>query len=340
VDVLQRTGHRARDDFNVVEVKHGCSPSCSDASVGGDCKCAKSLVTYMGPPDTVGCPIYGLRPRSAIPVFTGSISIPSSNASTAPEIQFVSIHDITNRRFLAQASELCAWPASLNRSVCPQSDSADADLVFKQIMLTPLEADWVYREMALLRHLYLASLSVPLQEKRERFPFLPLTACVTDSHDLVRGFLTPYGGKPLHQLPKNSIKATYLVRVLRGILTLHRIRDSTIVRMYRESTSDGFPEASGDETGDVMVQHGDICARNVLFDACTGDVWLIDAGNVVVDYPGDRLALAEMIQALRDVHGASSEEEGQIMDEMVEMLRGGVLFEEIIRVFEGKLSCG
>ncbi|EIW84427.1 hypothetical protein CONPUDRAFT_163566 [Coniophora puteana RWD-64-598 SS2] len=337
VDVLQRTGHRARDDFNIAVVKHTCASGGYGAPEAGECICAKSPITYMGSPDAIGCPIYGLRSRSAIPVCANSKS--NSSPSSIPDLQFIGIDDITNRRYLAQASELCTWPSSLNRSACPRLESEDVDLVFKQIMLTPLEADWLYREMSLLRHLYLASHSVsPLEKRRTHYPFLPLIACVVDSQDLVRGFLTPYGGKPLHDLPKNSIKAAFFVSVLRGVLTLHQIPDRMIRKMYRASMPDDFPETTKGEPD--MVQHGDICARNVLFDASTGDVWLIDAGNMGIDYPGDRLALAEMIRTLREAPGASSEQEGQLMDEMAEMLRGGVSFEEIVRVFEGNLSSG
>jgi hypothetical protein len=310
-DVLRRTGHRARSDFNEVEVIR--------STVDG----SESLVTRLNATGIVGTPIYSLRRRSTIP------------ACSDPAVQVAPLHKLTNRRYLSQSVESCSWPGF-----------GAEDVAFKQILQGFGESTRLYREIALLRHLQLKfhhhSACDSDKCSHSRSPFLPLIACVIDEIDFVRGFLTPHGGTPLNMLPKQFIKATVFLDVLRGLVTLHTIPRHLITSALRDPTNNltsAQQQADRDEKDNmVMVQHGDICPRNVLINESTGNVCLIDVGNSPLEYPGDRLALVEMMRALRSEPGASTEAEERAMDEIVGMLRDGEPFEEIIGAFEWRLE--
>ena len=309
-DVLRRTRHRARSDFNEIEVIR--------STVDG----SESLVTRLNTAGCVGVPIYNLRRRSTIP------------ACSDPAVQVVSLHELTNRRYLSQSVELCSWPGL--------GTEQNGDVAFKQILQGSGESGRLYREIALLRHLQLKFHRNSARDSdkcsHNRFPFLPVIACVIDEIDFVRGFLTPYGGTPLNMLPKQSLKATVFLDVLRGLVILHTIPRHLITSAFRDPTNPltlAQQQADCEEKDQiVIVQHGDLCARNVLFDESTGKVCLIDVGNSPWEYQGDRHALIGMMGALRSEPGASTEAEGRVMDEIVGMLRSEVPFEEIIGALE------
>lgn len=143
-------------------------------------------------------------------------------------------------------------------------------------------------------------------------------------------------------LPKQYIKATVFLDILRGLATLHTIPRHLITSALRDPTSNltsARQQANRDEKDNmVMVQHGDLCARNVLINESTGNLCLIDVDNSPLEYPGDRLALVELMDALRSEPGASTEAEERAMDEIMGMLRNGVPFEEIIGSFASRLE--
>ncbi|KAA1479075.1 hypothetical protein DENSPDRAFT_867998 [Dentipellis sp. KUC8613] len=300
--VLRRTGHRARADFNEVEVTR--SPVDS----------AESLVTRMNTDKPIGVLVYNLRRRPTIP------------ACADPSMRVAPLHELSSRRYLAQSAELCSWEGA-----------GPSDVVFKQVLHGWGESGRLYREIALLRYL---ELDVPTRPRpgasSRRHPFLPLIACVVDADELVRGFLCPYGGTPLDKLPQKSIKATMFVDVLHGLATLHNIPKWVVSERTRDPSVPVTEQQRAADEG--MLQHGDLCARNVLLDEATGKVSLIDVGNSPYEYKGDRMALVEMMNALKEKPGASSEAEVKAMDEMEVMLRNGAPFEEIASLFESKLG--
>lgn len=283
---------------------------------------SETLVT-LNATGIVGTPIYSPRRRSTIP------------ACSDPAVQIAPIHKLTNRCYLSQSVESCSWHGS-----------GAVDVAFKQILQGFGESTRLYREIALLRHLQLKlhhdSAYDSDKGSHSRSFFLPLIACVIDEVDFVRGFLTPHGGTPLNMLPKQYIKATVFLDILRGLATLHTIPRHLITSALRDPTSNlasAQQQANRDEKDNmVMVQHGDLCARNVLINEPTGNVCLIDVGNSPLEYPGDRLALVELMDALRSEPGASTEAEERAMDEIMGMLRNGVPFEEIIGSFASRLE--
>ncbi|KAJ3873937.1 hypothetical protein F5051DRAFT_108714 [Lentinula edodes] len=207
----------------------------------------------------------------------------------ASYIPSIPAHELQQRRYLFRSTETCSVPSRGWQGV-----------VFKQILQGRGEVTRFNREITLLHLL------------RESEYFLPLLACVVDTTDRMRGFLVPFGGTPLDKLP--TVRWKMFLNVLQGLIAIHAIPADAL-------------GTSKIEEDMQLVEHGDICARNVLVDE-SGKVHLIDVGSRTVDYQGDRRALVEMMAELKAK--AETEQDETMIDRVLKLLEGTLALQDII----------
>ncbi|KAJ4496619.1 hypothetical protein C8R41DRAFT_866025 [Lentinula lateritia] len=140
----------------------------------------------------------------------------------------------------------------------------------------------------------------------------PVLACVVDTKERMRGFLIPFGGTSLDHLP--TVRWQIFFDILQGLVTIHAIPADAL-------------GTSKIEEDMQLVEHGDICARNVLVDE-SGKVHLIDVGSRTVDYQGDRRALVDMMAELR--LKAETEQDETMINRMLKLLEGTLALQDII----------
>ncbi|KAJ3926149.1 MAG: hypothetical protein NXY57DRAFT_1029914 [Lentinula lateritia] len=207
----------------------------------------------------------------------------------ASYIPSIPSHDLKQRQYLFRSTETCSVPSRGWQGV-----------VFKQILQGRGEVTRFNRE---IRMLYLL---------RESEYFLPLLACVVDTTDRMRGFLVPFGGTPLDKLP--TVRWKMFLNVLQGLIAIHSIPAHALETL---KTAEDLE----------LVEHGDICARNVLVDE-SGKLYLIDVGSRTEDYPGDRRALVDMMAELR--LKAETEQDETTINRMLKLLEGTLALPDII----------
>ncbi|KAJ3917101.1 hypothetical protein F5877DRAFT_80250 [Lentinula edodes] len=209
----------------------------------------------------------------------------------ASYIPSIPSHDLKQRQYLFCSTETCSVPSRGWQGV-----------VFKQILQGRGEVTRFNREITLLHLL------------RESEYFLPLLACVVDTTDRMRGFLVPFGGTPLDKLP--TIRWKMFLNVLQGLIAIHSIPAHALETL---KTAEDLE----------LVEHGDICARNVLVDE-SGKLYLIDVGSRTEDYPGDQRALIDMMIDLRAKAGKGEDE--VLMEKMLKLLGGSLTLPDIAKV--------
>ncbi|KAJ3926150.1 MAG: hypothetical protein NXY57DRAFT_966863 [Lentinula lateritia] len=209
----------------------------------------------------------------------------------ASYIPSIPSHDLKQRQYLFRSTETCSVPSRGWQGV-----------VFKQILQGRGEVTRFNREITLLHLL------------RESEYFLPLLACVVDTTDRMRGFLVPFGGTPLDKLP--TVRWKMFLNVLQGLIAIHSIPAHALETL---KTAEDLE----------LVEHGDICARNVLVDE-SGKLYLIDVGSRTEDYPGDRRALIDMMIDLRAKAGKGEDE--VLMEKMLKLLGGSLTLPDIAKV--------
>lgn len=129
-----------------------------------------------------------------------------------------------------------------------------------------------------------------------------IEAYIMDEDDDMRGILLPWAGECIDKVP--TVRWSYFRDVTYGLRYIHAL-----------TNPDGQDEAS----------HGDVFCRNILVQ--DGVAHIIDLDNAGCDYPGDRIAFADVIAELKEKAEGKSDTER--MEKLGCLLHEGVSFDNI-----------
>lgn len=135
-------------------------------------------------------------------------------------------------------------------------------------------------------------------------PFFPdILAFVVDENGMMRGFLLPFCGDELsssHAIPLHHSIFLDLMKAM-----------SDPKALYKEP-------------------HGDLCSRNILVSNDGNHLMVIDPGNPVIDYPGDRHALVAVLTEEDVLKRLETELDREKVRRIQEKLEEGWGYQEIV----------